>query len=316
MANTRQVAKTSGSDIVALVNSKEMRAQFAKALPRHLTPDRFIRVVTTILNRNPKLKKCTQSSLMACLLDCSQLGIEPDGRKAHLIPYGDQCTLIIDYKGLADLARRSGEIADLHADVVGENDTFEYSYGVGGSLMHKPNLKDRGKIIAAYSFVKLKDGSVSYEVMGVDEVNSIKKRSKAGNAGPWVTDWSEMAKKTVFRRHCKWLPSATDVLAAIEKDHDRFQDDVIDIHVKPETTAPTSTEDKPVAPPAVDEAPPAPRTTLQRIKDMRDIIGTKEYGKILGAAGYLEDEEIPEKAQAAILKQMLASAAIIKGEDS
>lgn len=234
MANA--LAKTEEKDdIRKLLSGENMKKQFGMALPKHLTPDRFVRVALTAITKNPKLLQCTQSSLFSCLLDCSQLGLEPDGRKAHLIPYEDKkkqitvCTLIIDYKGLVDLARRSGQISDIHADIVCENDEFDYSYGNDGRLYHKPALSERGKILGAYSFVKLKDGSVSYEVMGLVEVHAIRDRSqgwkafKAGYAKSaiWDTDESEMIKKTVFRRHSKWLPLSSEFQDAIEKDYDK-----------------------------------------------------------------------------------------------
>ena len=198
----------------------QMKNQFALALPKHITPDRFMRVALTAINKTPKLLQCTKESVLACLMDCSQFGLEPDGRNAHLIPYGNQCTLLIDYKGLVALARRSGEISDIHADIVREADKFEYSFGTEGKLIHRPALENRGKVIAAYSFVKLKDNSVSYEVMSIDEINAIKERSKAKTSGPWITDYNEMAKKTVFRRHSKWLPLSSEFQEAIERDLD------------------------------------------------------------------------------------------------
>jgi len=214
----KEVAKK--DDIRSLIASPEAKKQFALALPKHLKPDRFIRIAITAINKNPKLLQCTKASLISCLMDLSQLGLEPDGRKAHLIPYADKCTLIIDYKGLVDLARRSGEIADIHADIVYDNDEFEYSFGTEGKLIHKPSLKSRGLAKAAYSFVRLKDGSFSYEVMNIEEIEVIHKRSKAGTSGPWITDWAEMAKKTVFRRHSKWLPVSAEFQMATEKDYD------------------------------------------------------------------------------------------------
>lgn len=215
---TTAVSKKEPETISSMM--ERYKAQFAKALPKHLTPDRFVRVALTIYNKTPKLANCTPASLFACLLDCAALGIEPDGRKAHLIPYGDKCTLIIDYKGLVDLARRSGAVSDIHADIVCKNDKFEYSFGSKGGLHHVPNLEDRGEMIAAYSYVKLRDGSESFEVMSLKEIEAIQKRSKAGNAGPWVTDKPEMAKKTVFRRHSKWLPFSSEFQDAVEKDYD------------------------------------------------------------------------------------------------
>jgi len=205
-----------------------MKDQFALALPKHMTPDRFTRVVLTTINKTPKLSECTRESLLACLMDCSALGIEPDNRMAYLIPYGNQCTLVIGYKALVALARRSGEISDIHADVVCANDFFEYSFGSEGRLVHKPKLGDRGDVVAAYSFAKLKDGSCSYEVMDLEEISAIKNRSKASKSGPWVTDFNEMAKKTVFRRHSKWLPVSSEKMQeALEKDFD-VPTDIVD----------------------------------------------------------------------------------------
>ena len=224
----QELAKKEGTETIGALLTR-MKGQFAMALPKHITPDRFMRVALTAINKTPKLANCTRESLLACLMDCSALGIEPDGRLAYLIPYGDQCTLIVGYKGIVELARRSGEIADIHADIVCANDQFEYSFGSEGKLVHKPKLGDRGDVIAVYSFAKLKDGSASYEVMDRAEVDAIKNRSKASGNGPWKTDWNEMAKKTVFRRHSKWLPVSSEKMQeALEKDFD-LPSDIVDM---------------------------------------------------------------------------------------
>jgi recombination protein RecT len=223
-------AQTEKDDIRSLIQSDAGKKQFALALPKHLKPDRFVRIALTAFTKNPKLLQCTKESLLSCLLDLSQMGLEPDGRKAHLIPYNNKktgqviCTLIVDYKGLVDIARRSGEIADIHADVVCENDKFEYNFGTDSKLVHVPAIKTRGKVTASYSFVRLKDGSSSFEVMNVDEVEKIRTRSWAAHEGPWVTDWNEMAKKTIFRRHSKWLPDSPEMQIALEKDWDKPAD--------------------------------------------------------------------------------------------
>lgn len=222
---TAETPKEAKKDIKSIITSDAAKKQFALALPKHLKPERFVRIALTALTKTPKLLQCTKESLFGCLLDLSQLGLEPDGRKAHLIPYGEKCTLIIDYKGLVDLARRSGEIADVHADVVYENDAFEYSYGSEGKLLHRPAMANRGEPVGAYSFVRLTNNTFSFEVMNQEEIEAIRKRSKAKDKGPWVTDWAEMAKKTVFRRHSKWLPVSSEKLQeAIEKDYDVARD--------------------------------------------------------------------------------------------
>lgn len=213
-------------NLKGLINQDQIKEQLGRALPRHLTPDRFIRVATTALTRTPKLQQCTPESFMECLLSLSQYGLEPDGREAHLIPFYNQraqvtvCTLIIDYKGLVKLVRNSGEVQDIHADVVCENDEFSYEFGTKAHLSHKPKLGDRGDVLASYSYVKLKDGSESFDVMSKEEIEAIKGRSKSGSDGPWVTDWNEMAKKTVFRRHSKWLPISSELVKQAIDQHD------------------------------------------------------------------------------------------------
>jgi recombination protein RecT len=199
------------------LNSDAMREQFARALPKHLSPERFCRIAITALTRTPKLQECTQESLMKCLLDLSAFGLEPDGRRAHLIPYKDQCTLVIDWKGLAELAMRSGIVAKLHADVVCEND--EFTYDLGEVKAHKIDFrKPRGEVYAVYAMAQTKTGEVFVAVLAKDEVESVRKRSRAGTSGPWVTDWNEMAKKTAFRRLSKWLPLSPEFRDAQERD--------------------------------------------------------------------------------------------------
>lgn len=205
------------SDLRSMIGSEAYKRQWAMVLPKHLTPDRMARVALTALTKTPKLMECTQESVMSCLLDCAAMGIEPDGRRAHLIPYGNKCTLIIDYKGLAELALRSGLVSHIHADIICDNDTFEEN--LGRVVTHKiDRRKARGEMYAAYSHVVMKDGSESFEIMSKDEIDGIRKRSKASGSGPWVTDYSEMAKKTVFRRHSKWLPLSPEFRDALDKD--------------------------------------------------------------------------------------------------
>src|SRR4029077_7715249 len=208
---------------------------------------RFTRMALTATFINPKLIHCTQVSLFNCLMRLCELGLEPDGRRAHLIPYGDTCTLLIDYKGIAELIRRNGEVAHIHCDVVGVNDYFEYRFGTGGKLEHVPFLGDRGRIKCAYSFIRLKDGTEEYDVMSSEDIERVRKdHSRAGDKSPWVTDWNEMAKKTVFRRHAKLLPLSPEIREMIESDEE------------PLTERERFNAAKPVAA-SVAEAPAAPK---------------------------------------------------------
>jgi recombination protein RecT len=224
-----EITKKKPEGLKALINSEAMRNQFALALPKHLTAERFTRIAITALTRTPKLQECTPESFMRCLLDLSALGIEPDGRRAHLIPYGKECTLILDYKGIAELVMRSGVVSSIHADKVCDNDEFEYD--CGEVKLHKINFrKPRGNAYAYYVIITFKDGSKKAEAMPRDEVDGIRKRSKAGNSGPWVTDFDEMGKKTVFRRASKWLPLSPEIRDAFEKDDDGFADTITSRH--------------------------------------------------------------------------------------
>lgn len=211
------VAQRKPRTVKDILQSDDFKSQVARALPRHMTPDRFLRISLTAALKTPKLLECSPESVCSCLLTCSQLGLEPDGRRAHLIPYGTNCTLVVDYKGLVELTMRSGMVSNLHADVVCENDVFEYSKGE--IKAHVIDFrKPRGDVYAVYAICRLKDGSEKAEVMSRDDVERIRERSRSGGNGPWVTDWSEMAKKTVFKRLSKWLPMSPEVRDAIEAD--------------------------------------------------------------------------------------------------
>ena len=211
------------------IGSDKFLAEIAKALPSHLTPERFTRVALTALTKIPKLAECDQASLFSALLSLSQLGLEPDGRRAHLIPFENrkrgivECQLIIDYKGLVELIMRSGLVSFIHADVVCDADEFDFDRGE--LKRHRINYREeRGAVFAAYSLCRFKDGSEKCEVMSRREVDGIKARSRSGTSGPWVTDYNEMAKKTVFRRLSKWLPLSPEFRDAMESDSNELDE--------------------------------------------------------------------------------------------
>lgn len=201
--------------------------QLAHALPKHLSAERFCRVALTQLTRTPKLAECDQASFFQALFTLSQFGLEPDGRRAHLIPFENrkrgcvECQLIIDYKGLVEIAMRTGLISNIHADIVCDNDEFEYD--IGQIKRHKIDFKKpRGKQYAVYAICRFKNGSEKCDVMTLEEVAAIRARSKARDNGPWVTDFSEMSKKTVFRRLSKWLPFSDEIRTALTSDDDQL----------------------------------------------------------------------------------------------
>ena len=209
------------------------KEQVAKALPKHLSAERFIRVAVTALTREPKLAECDQASFFKALIDLSSYGLEPDGRKAHLIPFENrksnivECQLIIDYKGLAELILRSGVVSTHHADVVCENDVFEWDKGE--IVKHLVDWKNsRGEPYAAYAYAKTKDGAQFSQVMTKEEIEKIRDSSQGYKAAvkykkdsPWTDHEGEMWKKTAFRRLSKWLPLSSEIRDAIDMDERR-----------------------------------------------------------------------------------------------
>ena len=156
-----------------LIDSEKTKLEISRVLPKHLTPERMTRVALTALMKNPLLLDCTPASLMNSLMICSQAGLEPDGRLAHLIPYKTTCQVIFDYKGLIALALRNG-MESLYGDKVCANDTFEAWVENGEKkILHKVNWgKPRGTTIAYYVVTK-RGGVIDWEVMTIDEVEEI-----------------------------------------------------------------------------------------------------------------------------------------------
>jgi recombination protein RecT len=192
----------------------KMVPQIARALPKHLTPDRMTRIALTELRKVPKLLQCTPESFCGAIMACSQLGLEPGSAlgQIYLIPFGKDVQVILGYKGMIELARRSGQIVSLAAHEVYEKDLFEFEYGLDEKLRHVPNLSDRGALIAVYAVAKFVGGGHQIEVMSKQDVDKIRTRSKSGNSSPWVSDYSEMAKKTAVRKLFKYLPISIEKL--------------------------------------------------------------------------------------------------------
>lgn len=202
--------------IFELLNKDSMRRQIEMAIPKHMTVDRLLRVAVTAIRTTPKLLDCTPQSLLACVMGCAQLGLEPEPflGQAYIIPYGKEAKLIPGYRGYIALARRSGEVQSVCAQCVYENDVFELQYGLDEKLNHVPAEGDRGNVKGAYVIFRYKDGSHSFDYMSKADIDKIRDRSKASNSGPWVTDYGEMAKKTVIRRHVKVAPLSIEMARA------------------------------------------------------------------------------------------------------
>ena len=201
------------------------KSEIARALPKHMDADRMARIALTECRKTPALLKCKPESLFGAVIQASQLGLEPGGALGHcyLIPFGQDVQFIVGYRGMVDLARRSGQIVSLEAHPVYEGDTFDCSFGLDSTLKHIPNWTDSSrahpdKLRFVYAVAKLKDGGIQFEVMSRAEVDAIRARSKAGRSGPWVSDYTAMAIKTVIRRLFKYLPVSIELAKATALD--------------------------------------------------------------------------------------------------
>lgn len=206
---------------------KAMEPAIKKALPSVITPERFTRMVLSALSSTPKLAECSPQSFLAAMMTAAQLGVEPNTAlgQAYLLPYRNhgqmECQFQLGYKGLIDLAYRSGEVSVIQAHTVYENDVFEYELGMDPKLRHVPAKADRGEAVAYYAMFKTKDGGYGFEVMSVDDVQRHAQRyskSYGNGSSPWRSNFDEMAKKTVLKRALKYAPLKSDFVRGVAQD--------------------------------------------------------------------------------------------------
>ena len=241
---TEQTALATREQHPIIEHLDKREAALAEMLPGgERAAQRFKRVVTQAIVRTPALMECTQSnagmaSLMSAVMESATLGIEPTGvlGGAHLVPYKGKAQLIIGYRGLIELARRSGEIETIEARVVREGDDFSYAYGTDPFVRHTPRIGGNAALTFVYGVAKLRGGSVQFEVMTREQVDAIRNESSgykyAESSGkrnsPWHTSYDEMARKTVVRRLVKYLPIAVEARDVIERDDEReFERDAV-----------------------------------------------------------------------------------------
>lgn len=206
---------------------KAYKGEIARALPKVMTPERFSRIALTALTQTPKLQQCEAGSFIASMLTAAQLGLEPNTPlgQAYLIPYGSRCQFQIGYKGLLELAHRSGEMKNIEAHVVYEHDEFEFEYGLESKLRHKPAMTGRGDPVWVYAVYRLNNGGYAFEVMSWEDCLAHGKRySQSYSKGPWQAQPEEMAKKTVLKRLLKYAPLKTEFTVAAAKDEKVYED--------------------------------------------------------------------------------------------
>ena len=222
---TKAVSKKQPQTIKDYINA--MSGEIAKALPQVMTPERFTRIALSAVSNTPKLGNCTPQSFLGAMMNAAQLGLEPNTPlgQAYLIPFENrkkgitECQFQIGYKGLIDLAYRSGEVKMIDAQTVYENDEFEYELGMDPVLKHKPARTNRGNPIYFYATFKLTNGGQGFQVMSIEDVQEhAKKYSKTYNNGPWQTNFEEMAKKTVLKKLLKYAPLKTEFVKQVTSD--------------------------------------------------------------------------------------------------
>ena len=204
--------------------------EIAKALPSVITPERFERMALTAIAKNSKLAEATPGSFIGAMLQAAQLGLEPNTPlgQAYLIPFYNGKTkqqevqFQLGYKGLIELAYRSGEIREIYAEAVYPSDTFEYHLGLARDLRHIPAL-DHGseEPIYYYAVWKLVNGGFGFAVMSMAEVKShVQRYSEAAKKGysPWQDNFDSMAKKTVIKQALKYAPIKVEFVRQLTAD--------------------------------------------------------------------------------------------------
>ncbi len=214
---------------------KQFKEEIARALPKHLNADRICRIALTAFRTTPKLAECDPRSVFAAVIQSAQLGLEVGLMgEAHLVPFGGQCQLIPGYTGLMKLARNSGLVIDIYAEVVRMNDKFSLVLGLDRNLKHEPMTapggfpasdEERGDVVGFYAVGVLKDGSRTFVAMGRAEIERIRDGSKGYQASKkykkesrWDTDFVAMGLKTTIRRICKFLPKSPELATALAMD--------------------------------------------------------------------------------------------------
>lgn len=251
--------------------------ELARALPRHIDPARFLRTTLTVVLQNEKLLNSSPQSIVGAMMQAGAWGLslDPGMGEAYMVPYYDRrkdrtvAQLQIGYQGMIALALRSQLVRRIMARAVYENDTFSYSFGLEEKLDHVPCAEgDPGKLVFVYAVATLANGEKQFDVMSRADVEKIRSRSRAGDSGPWQTDYDAMAKKTVVRRLCKYLPKSTELAQVIDRE-ERFErgEDVIDLSEETFTVeaqeVPTATGD--LTAPVTEPAPTTPSLLEQTL---------------------------------------------------
>lgn len=310
---TGQVAERP-KDLLSLMASGAVKAQIANALPKHMTADRMARIAMTELRRVPALQKCDPMSFLGAVMQASQLGLEPGGALGHvyLIPFGKEVQVIVGYRGMIDIARRSGQIVSIEARAVYDGDRFDCVLGLDSNIEHVPdwqnvNRTDPAKLRFVYAVAKLKDGGMQFDIMSRAEVDAIRKRSKSNGNGPWVTDYAAMALKSVVRRLFKFLPVSIEMQTAIGIDEQA------DAGIAQQNAALLSAEYASEEPAQIEDATPVePAGPAPTFAELRERINKADSMDVLEMVGEDVAAHEPEDQRSELLQALNARGVAIK----
>lgn len=207
-----------------------------ESVKKYMTPQRITKIILAAASRNPRLLECSPASIYQACMTATQLGLECDGVMggAYLVPYRNNKTGLteaqfqIGYQGLMELARRSGQILSIEAEVVRVGDKFSCRKGIAATIEHEPDwdAEEPGAFRCVYAIARFRDGGYQFVVLTRAEVNDIRKSSKSSKFGPWVDHYEEMAKKSAIKRLCKLLPKSVELRDAVavedEIEHDEL----------------------------------------------------------------------------------------------
>lgn len=285
----------------------KMHDQFSSVLPPQIKPEFFIRCVVTAVQGSPDLLKCDKGTLFKSCLKCAEDGLIPDGRQAALVKFRtkidgnfvDAVQYMPMFAGLLRRVRNSGEVSKVQAHVIYEHDRFVWRQGTHEIIDHEPLFPgNRGEPVGAYSIATMKDGTELFEVMNMDDLNAVKKASKTSGFGPWKDWWSEMARKTAFKRLAKWLPLDAASHNLIDYDNDVDQGRTVHAPMHHQK-APSLEEAPPAAPPKQSSrldalAAPSPNVDVQlkqeQAKEAVEVPAEETNGPPEGQFASIEDD--------------------------
>ena len=253
MSNELTLTGKKTNEISGLLD--KYKSSIIEILPKHITPERMVQMVTYIVAKNPEIANCTIQSIIGAMIQTSILGFIPSDSLGlcYYVPYGQRnkdgsfskvVQFQIGYKGYIDLARRSKEIKTIYAEVVYSSDLFEFELGLNPILRHVPDFESKrtdNEIVYCYAIAHYVNGGFNFVVLTKNEIEKLRLRSpmqkdKDNPSNAWKTDYSAMAKAKAIKQLSKYLPLTIDIKTALSSDEsvlsiDNFSKDGL----KPET---------------------------------------------------------------------------------